>query len=298
MLSFGYLLLPRKLLFQQSPVDLIIDEAKKSPITVEKLRNNISMLQGSGGNIGVFNGRDGMLMIDAGIDVSKAKIKAALAGISDRPLKYLVNTHWHFDHTSGNQWLHKEGATLIAHANTRKNLSRSIRVQEWHHTFPPSPAAALPKVTFEDEYTLTFNDTPVKLEYMPGAHTDSDITVHFGSADILFTGDIWWNGYYPFIDADTKGNIKGIINAVNVSLEKVTDNSIIIPGHGGRGNKKQLTAYRDMLVDITEKISTLKKQGKTLEEIVAIKPTKAYDAQYGNFVINGDWFAKLVYQGL
>ena len=298
MLSTGYLLLPQKFLFQQSPVDLIINEAIKSPITVEKLRNNISVLQGSGGNIGVFDGNDGKLMIDAGIDVSKAKLKSALAGISSTPLKYLINTHWHFDHASGNQWLHQEGATLIAHRNTRKNLSRSIRVEEWHHTFPPSPAGALPEKVFDDEYTMNFNNTAVKLKYMPGAHTDSDIYVHFEHADILFTGDIWWNGYYPFIDADTKGNIMGVIEAANVCLEKVSGNSIIIPGHGTRGNKKQLIAYRDMLVDITDKINTLKKQGKSLEETIAEKPTKPYDAQYGNFVLDGNWFTRLVYKGL
>ena len=298
MLSAGLLVSPRALFQQQSPVDIIINEAKKSSVTAEALRNNISLLQGSGGNIGVFTGSDGKLIIDAGIDVSKEKITKALAGISPAPIKYLVNTHWHFDHTSGNEWLHDNGATIVAHTNTRNNLSKEIRVREWDHTFPAVPAGALPTMLFNDMHSLDFNGIPIKMQYMANAHTDSDISIHFEDADILFVGDVWWNGYYPFIDADTKGNINGVIAAVNESLGKASNNTIIIPGHGPRGNKKQLESYRDMMVDITDKIRNLKQRGNSIGEVVRAKPTKAYDAKYGNLIINGDWFARLVYNGV
>jgi glyoxylase-like metal-dependent hydrolase (beta-lactamase superfamily II) len=296
-LAAGLLVSPR-LFAQESPVDIIIGEARKSPVTVHRLRNNISMLQGSGGNIGVFTGSDGKLMIDAGIDVSRMKIKDALKTISPAPVKYLVNTHWHFDHASGNQWLHQEGATIVAHRNTRKNLSRSIRVQEWRHTFPIAPKDALPTVVFDKEHTIHFNNQSIGLHYNGPAHTDSDICVHFGQEDVLFVGDSWWNGYYPFIDRNTHGLIGGMIAVSNANLAKVSNSTIIVPGHGPVGNKTQLTAYRDMLVTIAEKVKHLKQQGKTLKETVAAKPTGAFDAQYGQFLINGDWFTKLVYDSI
>lgn len=298
LLSAG-LFMPRTSFFlPESPVDIIINEAKKSPIIVENLRNNVSLLQGSGGNIGVFSGPDGKLMIDAGIDVSESKIKISLGKISPTPLKYLVNTHWHFDHTSGNEWLNKEGAVLVSHINTKKNLSKEIRVKEWNHTFSPAPKRARPAQTFESIHTIEFNNVPVRLEYFGNAHTDGDISVHFGNADILFLGDLWWNGYYPFIDADTGGNIKGLIAAIDGNLKLASSSTIIIPGHGPRGNKSQLEAYRDMLEAVSEKVENIKKQGKTLAETIASTPTKEYNSEYGNFLITGDWFTKLVYQSL
>jgi len=297
-LTAGLMIAPRMVFQQQSPVDIIINEASTSPVTVEVLRNNISLLLGSGGNIGVFTGADGKLLIDAGIDVSQKKITNALTGLSPEPIKCLVNTHWHFDHTSGNEWLHKEGATIVAHTNTKNNLSREIRVREWNHTFPAAPAGALPTRVFKDKHTMDFNGISIKMQHMPNAHTDSDISLHFENADVLFVGDVWWNGYYPFIDADTKGNINGVIAAVNANLKKATAETIIIPGHGPRGNKKELEAYGEMLNTITDKIKTLKNRGNTISEVVAAKPTKVYDEKYGNLIVNGDWFARLVYNGV
>jgi hypothetical protein len=138
-LTAGFFLPSLKAFEDTSPVTTIINEAAKSPITVQKLRSNISMLEGSGGNIIVFAGREGKLMVDAGIDVSKEKMKKVLAGISDQPVKYLINTHWHFDHASGNEWVHGSGATIIAHGNTKKNLAKKIRVEDWNYTFPQRP---------------------------------------------------------------------------------------------------------------------------------------------------------------
>lgn len=295
LVAAGALIFPKSLLRQDSPVHLIINEAKKSPVTIEKITDKISLLQGSGGNIGVLNTAEGKLMIEAGIDVSRAKIKEALAKISDKPLRHLINTHWHFDHTSGNEWLQQEGATITAHINTKQNLSRQIRVKEWNYTFPPAAKNALPVQTFEKEHQLNFGGTSIRLHHFGPAHTDSDIFVFFEKENVLFTGDVWWNGYYPFIDADTKGNINGMITAVKTCLAKVNDNTIIIPGHGPKGNKQQLEKFRDMLTTISDRVKSSKKSGKSLEQVVAAKPTKEFDAIFGNFVINGDWFTRLVY---
>jgi glyoxylase-like metal-dependent hydrolase (beta-lactamase superfamily II) len=298
LLSAGFFVSPSKLFDETSPVTIIINEAAKGPVNMKKLRNNISMLEGSGGNIAVFTGRDGKLLVDGGIDVSKEKMKKVLSGISKEPVKYLINTHWHFDHASGNEWLHEAGATIMAHGNTKKNLSKQIRVEDWKYTFPPAPKGALPTITFEKERTLQMNGETIQMHYYGPAHTDSDISVYFENADVLHVADTWWNGYYPFIDYDTKGNIDGMLKAANANVNLATDKTIIIPGHGPVGNKAQLTEYRDMLVEVKTKIEAMKKQGKSLKEVVASKPTKSYDAKWGNFVINGDFFTNLVYRSV
>jgi glyoxylase-like metal-dependent hydrolase (beta-lactamase superfamily II) len=297
-LSAGFFISAKSFFEDPSPVNVIINEAEKSPVILQKLRNNISMLEGSGGNMAVFTGKEGKLMIDAGIDVSKEKIKKVLTGISQEPVKYLINTHWHFDHASGNEWVHNEGATIMAHANTKKNLAKQIRVEDWRYTFPPSPKGALPTIVFEKEHTLKMNGETIKLNYYGPAHTDSDISVHFQNADVLHVGDTWWNGYYPFIDYNTKGNIDGMLRAANTNVNLATDKTIIIPGHGPVGNKAQLIEYRDMLLEVKNKIGAMKKRGQSLQEVIAGKPTKTYDAKWGNFVINGDFFTSLVYRSV
>jgi len=279
-------------------VSLIRNEAATAKITVQPLRGNVSVLRGSGGNIAVLSGHDGKLLVDAGIAVSRPKITDALTNISLDPIKHLINTHWHFDHTDGNEWLHSVGATILAHQNTRKRLSTTQRVEDWSYTFPPSPAGAIPTLVFQTNRTLYLNGTTIVLEYYAPAHTDCDISVNFLDAEILHVGDTWWNGFYPFIDYSTGGDINGMINATEVNLAKATDKTIIVPGHGPVGDKSQLAEYHQMLVAIRDKVAFLKKQGKSLEEIVAAKPTAAYDAKWGGFVITPSFFAELVYSGV
>jgi glyoxylase-like metal-dependent hydrolase (beta-lactamase superfamily II) len=303
MLTAGFLVSPWRLsssnfFDETSIVTTMINEAAKSPVTVQKLRNNLNVLEGSGGNIIVFTGREGKLLIDAGIDVSEAKIKKVLAGLGNQPIKYLINSHWHFDHSSGNEWVHQAGATIVAHENTKKNMSKKVRVEDWNYTFPPSPKGALPTIVFEKERTLQMNGETIKLNYYGPAHTDSDISVHFENADVLHLADTWWNGFYPFIDISTGGSIAGMLRAANAYVDQVSNKTIIVPGHGLVGNKAQLIQYRDMLVAIKTKIETLKKQGQTLQEVVANKPTKSYDAKWGNYAINGDFFTNLVYRSV
>ena len=294
-LTAGMIFAPREIFAQTSPVTTIIAAAAKDPVTVQALRGNIHVLQGSGGNIAVFNGPDGKLMVDAGISVSQKKILAALSGISAEPLKYLIDTHWHFDHADGNEWLHNAGATIIAHENTKKNLSKSITVRDWNYTFKPHTKAGLPTVLFQKEHILKFNGSEIKMNYYPPAHTDSDISVYFPEADILHVADTWWNPYYPFIDHNSGGNLNGMINACNHNIAVTTDKTIIIPGHGAVGNRNELIGFRDMIVAIRGNVSKLKKSGMSLKDTIAAKPTKAFDAKFGNFVLDGAFFTKLVY---
>ena len=292
---------PRSLFAQGSGdgiVGLIRKDAATARITVQPLRRNVSVLMGSGGNIAVFSGRDGKLLVDAGITASRPRIIEALAAISPAPIKQLINTHWHFDHTDGNAWLNSAGANILAHENTRKHLSMDTRVEGWDFTFPTSPAAALPTTVFATECDLYFNDAAVHLKRYAPAHTDSDISVHFADADILHVADTWWNGYYPFIDYSTGGSINGMIQATEANLARVTDKTIIIPGHGPVGNRAALAEYRDMLAAIRDNVAALKKQGKSVSEAAAAKPTAAYDAKWGGFVIKPDAFTELVYAGV
>jgi len=295
----GVYLAPRRLFAgDESPVNIIRNDAATAKITVTKLRGNISVLEGSGGNIAVLTGKEGKLLVDAGITASRPRIKEALDAISSDPIKRLVNTHWHFDHTDGNEWLHSEGAEIIAHENTRKHLSQTTRVDGWNFTFPPSPAGALPAKVIKKEHKLHLNGETIALRHYPPAHTDSDISVEFEHANILHVGDTWWNGYYPFIDANTGGSIDGMIRASEANIAKVTNETIVIPGHGPVGDKSGLIAFRDMLVGVRRKVAVLKQSGQSLPEVIAAKPTAEFDAQWGGFVIDGKTFTQLVYAGV
>ena len=279
-------------------VNLARREAARAEIIVRPIRENINVLMGSGGNITVFSGRDGKLLVDAGIPASRTKITSALDAMGPAPLRFLVNTHWHFDHTDGNQWVHAAGAAVIAHENTRKHLSSITRVADWNFTFPPLPENALPTEVVQTGRKLDLNGIAIVLEYYGPCHTDGDISAMFVDADVLATGDTWWNGYYPFIDYSTGGSIDGMIRATEINLSKATDKTVLVPGHGPTGDRSQLIAYRDMLVAMREKVGTMKEQGMSLDEVVSAKPSAAFDPVWGGYLIDGSFFTRLVYAGV
>ncbi|MCW6511710.1 MBL fold metallo-hydrolase [Lichenifustis flavocetrariae] len=273
--------------------------AVTTPITIHRLRGNIAVLEGSGGNVAVLSGRDGKVLIDAGIAVSRPQVATALAALGPEPVTHLINTHWHFDHANGNEWLHELGPAILAHENTRKHLLTMQRVEDWSYDFQPLSPAALPTELFADERTLSLNDTTIVLKYYGPAHTDSDISVFFREPDVLHTGDTFWNGIYPFIDYSTGGSIDGSIRAAEADLAMTTVKTIIIPGHGSPvSNRAELQAFRDMLVGARASVAALKKSGHSLEAIVAAKPTAPYDGKWGTFVIGPALFTKLVYEGV
>jgi len=280
----------------ESPVITIRKAAATAKINIHKLRGNVSVLEGSGGNITMLTGRDGKVLVDAGI--SRPQVKDALASLGEEPVSHLINTHWHFDHTDGNEWLHSVGAEISAHENTRKHLSNTTRVEDWDFTFPPAPPGALPSKLITVDETLHLNGTTLVLRRYGSSHTDSDISVEFREANVIAVADTLWNGHYPFIDYSTGGSIDGMIRAAEANVANTNDETIVIPGHGPIGNRSQLIEFHDMLAAIREKIANLKKQGKSLDEAVAAKPTAAYDAKWGGFVIDGDFFTRLVYAGV
>jgi glyoxylase-like metal-dependent hydrolase (beta-lactamase superfamily II) len=279
-------------------VPTMIHAAGTTAISIHPLRRNIAVLEGSGGNIAVLSGEDGKLLVDAGFSVSRPRISAALDSISQDPIRHLINSHWHTDHTDGNGWLHAAGATITAQENTRKHLSMMTRVAGWDWDFPAQPAGALPTRTFDTRHEMHCNHTNIVLEGYGQAHTDSDISVRFVEADILLVADTWWNGVYPFIDYSTGGSIDGQIRAAQRNVDAVTPDTIVVPGHGPIGNKAALIEFRDMLMAIREKVAGLKKQGMTVFEVIAAKPTAAFDAKWGQFLITPSAFTGLVYQGV
>jgi glyoxylase-like metal-dependent hydrolase (beta-lactamase superfamily II) len=297
---FAAWLTPRQAFAQaRGIVTLIKDSAASSPIVSHKLRNNSSVLEGSGGNIAVLTGPDGKVLIDVGIGISRAQITKALADLGADPITHLINTHWHFDHADGNAWLNARGAKIIAHENTRKPLSEVQRVEDWDYKFLPLPANGIPTEVFADERSLKLNGAAVRLKYYGAAHTDGDISVTFDEADILHVGDTYWNGIYPFIDYSTGGSIDGTIRATQANLAAATDRTIIIPGHRRPvSNRAELKDYHDMLVTIRDNVATLKRQGRSLKDIVAANPTAAFDSKWGDFVIDPGFFTKLVYEGV
>ncbi len=280
-------------------VSLIKDSAAISPIVTHKLRNNISVLEGSGGNIAVLTGPDGKVLVDAGIGVSRPQLTQALAGLGPEPVTHLINTHWHFDHTSGNAWLNSVGAKIIAQENTLGFLQHAQRVEDWDYNFVSPPANGLPSEVFASEHSLKLNGQSMNLRHYNPAHTDSDISVTFGEADIVHVGDTFWNGVYPFIDYSTGGSIDGMIAASDANLAATTDSAIIIPGHGAPvSNRAELQAFRDMLVGVRDNVAALKREGRSGDETVAAKPTAPFDARFGGWVIDPGFFTRLVYEGV
>lgn len=279
-------------------VSLMRKQAATAKITTQSLRGGVSVLMGAGGNIAVLSGRDGQVLVDAGLSTARRQVTEALSAVSADPVRYLINTHWHFDHTDGNEWLHSEGALIVAQENTHKRLATNTRVEGWQFTFPPSPAGALPVIDFKNSLRLHLNNTTLLLEAFGPAHTDSDLLVEFTEADTIHIGDIWWNGHYPFIDYSTGGSIDGTIRAVETTLTRVKDTTIIIPGHGPVGDRAQLSEFRDMLTTVRQRVATLKKQGKTLEACIAEKPTLEFDPKFGHFLMAPADFVGLVYAGV
>src|SRR5579864_4384487 len=291
-------LAPARLFSQQGLVEMALKESATTKITVQTLRRNISVLLGPGGNIAVLTGPDGKLLVDAEVVTARSNVAAALANINADPIKQLINTHWHFDHTGGNEWVHQAGASILAHENTRKHLSVDTRVEGWVYTFPAAPAGAIPTTVFEDEHTVHANGSTLALKHYSPAHTDSDISVHFTEADVLHTGDTLWNRNYPFVDYSTGGSIDGQIRAAEWNVKKASATTVVIPGHGAVGGKADLMLFRDVLVEAREKVAKLKKQGRTLEEVITAKPTAPYDAEWGQSFQSPKSFLGWVYQGV
>lgn len=245
-------------------------------IKTEKIAAGIYMMQGAGGNLGVMTGPDGVLLIDDSFAPLTDKIKAAIAKVSDKPVRFLMNTHYHGDHVGGNENFGKLGVTIVAHDNVWARMS----VPQPQRSQPAYPKEALPVIAFNDQLTFHMNGDTVEVTHLPPAHTDGDAILHFQKANVVHTGDCFFNGRYPVIDPAAGGSIDGMIAATEKILSMVNDQTRIIPGHGPLSDKAGLKAFHDMLVTVRDKVRPLVAAGKTKEEIVAAKPTAEFDPKW------------------
>jgi glyoxylase-like metal-dependent hydrolase (beta-lactamase superfamily II) len=258
----------------------------------------VHMLVGSGGNIGVSSGSDGVLIIDDQYAPLTEKIRAAVSAISKDPLRFVVNTHWHGDHTGGNENLGGAGALIVAHENVRRRMSTEQVSEFFKRTTPASPKVALPVVTFTEDVSFHVNGDELHVFHVDPAHTDGDSIVHWKNANVFHMGDLFFSGGFPFIDLDSGGSVDGVIAAAERVAALANDASKIIPGHGPLSTKKDLVAYRDMLKEIRSRIQTQITAGKSLDEIVASGPTKDWDDTLGKGFVNGQRLTDTVYRSL
>jgi glyoxylase-like metal-dependent hydrolase (beta-lactamase superfamily II) len=254
------------------------------------------MLTGDGGNIGVSVGEDGALLVDSQFAELYEKITAAIAAIKDVPIRYVLNTNWHYDHVSGNKPLAEGGAIIIAQTDTRKRMI----TEQYHPMFdlkiPPYPEAALPTMTFAKSITLHFNGGDIHAFHIKNAHSDSDIVIHFKNANVLHTGDIIFSSGFPFIDIPHGGSVEGMIKAADYILDMIDDDTKLIPGHGPLSDRAGLKEYQDMLITVRDRIKKEMGEGKTLEAIIASQPTRGFEKEGTG--VEAEMFVKIIYNDL
>jgi cyclase len=267
-----------------------------APIVTTRLTDNLSMLSGPGGNVVVLNGPDGKLVVDSFVQPAWPALKKLLDAMGRSPVKLVIDTHWHFDHTDNNHQFRNTGAAILAQVNTTKRMSQTHDVLGMH--FTPSPAAALPTQTFVDVHKQRMNGERIEAGRIPPAHTDTDAYVLFTRANALHMGDVFFHGVYPFIDAATGGSINGQIAGATLGLKLADKATKIVPGHGAVTNKAALTAYRDMLVTVRDRVQKLKAGGRSLAEVTAAKPTADLDATWGKGFMTPSDFVAIVYHTL
>jgi glyoxylase-like metal-dependent hydrolase (beta-lactamase superfamily II) len=270
----------------------------KVEIKTTDLGHNTYMLEGMGGNITVAVGDDGIIVVDGEFAPLHDKIKAAIEAVSKQPIKYLINTHFHGDHTGGNGPFAKDGVVIVAHDNVAKRLAAGTTNGLTGNKTPPAAPEAVPTKTYKSgSLTIKVKGRSALLRHIDNAHTDGDTYVYFKDANVLSTGDIFTRNY-PNIDFANGGNIKGMIAGANTYLKVANDNTKIVPGHGPLATKADLMAYRDMLVTAQDRIAKLVKEGKTEDEVLAAKPLADLDAKWAANEQSAKNFVRVVYNSL
>ncbi len=277
-------------------MDAMRAAAAKAVITPQALRGGASFLRGPFGNILVLVQPDGVVVVDSGLREARPQIQAAIATLSPQVPGSLINTHWHIDHTDGNEWMQARGAVITAQRNTARRLSTPQETAAMHQVAPAAPVSARPTDVFDTEAHKHMGSVNLALTYYGPAHTDGDISIHLLEPDVMHVGDIWYNGFYPLIDYSSGGNIDGMIKAAETTLKRVTASTMIVPGHGPLGTREQLEGWLEMMTGVRETVAALKRQGKTLEEVVQSRPTAKYDGKFIARAIPTDVFVACVYQ--
>ncbi len=267
-------------------------------IKVIKVVDGVYMLKGQGGNIGVSAGKDSTFVIDDQFAPLTEKIQEAIREVTSHPVEFVVNTHWHGDHTGGNENLGKAGALIVAHENVRTRMSVQQFMEAFNTSVPASPKEALPVVTFGEGVTFHLNGDEIRVFHVDPAHTDGDSVIHFKHANVFHLGDLFFNGSYPFIDLDSGGSLTGILAGIDGVLAIANDESRIIPGHGDLATKKELKDYREVLGTARGRVGRLLAEGKSLEQVLAARPMAEFDDAWGAGFINPTSFLSTVYKSL
>ena len=279
---------------------LYAQEQAEVQVGAERLTEKLYMLWDSGGkgNTVILTGDDGVLMIDTKVEESIDKLLAKITELSEKPIRFAILTHWHFDHVGGNEKVAKTGATIIAHENVRKHMGIEHDMKILNTKVPPSPEIARPLVTFKKEITFHLNGEDVKVFHLEPGHTDGDSVIYFKNANVIHMGDLYFEGLYPYIGIYSGGSINGMIKVINQILPMIDENTKVVPGHGPVSNKARLQKYVSTLTTIRDNVSRLMKEGNTMDQVIAAKPTQAFDKKWGKGFLSPDQFAKLVYMDL
>lgn len=262
------------------------------------LSPTVTMIKGRGGNIAVSAGEDGVFIIDDQLEPLTGQLVAAIRAVSDQPIRFVINTHYHGDHVGGNEQIGKAGAVIIAHDNIRERMTTDQFNHFFNDTTPAWPKGALPVVTFNDQVSLHLNGESVTAYHVPRGHTDGDSIVYFSGSNVLHMGDVFFNGRYPYIDLDGGGTVQGMISAVEKGLELCDGETRVIAGHGPLSDKAGLQEYRDFLVTVRDRVQALIDQGMSLEQAIAARPTAEWDDILGEVWITGDQLVTFVYNSL
>lgn len=298
LLVLGVFAPPNPLLAVQNDIQVQLD--------VTPVRGNIHMISGAGGNVAAFFGEDGVLLVDAGLAVVASQTLSTIRGLAtsepgDPSVRYIVNTHWHYDHTGGNEVFAAAGATITAHENVLRLVSSDQVLAAFNNTpVPAAPASARPRLTFTERVNLNWNGDLIHIAHIANAHSNGDAIVHFRDADVVHTGDIFFNGLYPYIDVDFGGHIGGMVEAVEEILAHTNETTLFIPGHGPLATREDLIDYRSMLTTVHGRVQEMIDEGKTREEIIEAKPTADLDAAWSKTGTSADpdnWVG-LVYDGM
>lgn len=268
-------------------------------ITPLKLADGLWMLTGAGGNLLVCAGPDGALLVDAQYGPLAAKIRTVVDSLGGgRPLRFVLNTHYHGDHVSGDSAMAAAGATIVAHANVRRRMSVDRFNETFGSTTQASPARALPVLTFSDSLTFHLNGHEVRVVHLPPGHTDGDVVIWVPAANVLHTGDLLFNGTYPVIDVSAGGSIGGMIRSLDILLPIVGPAMKVVPGHGPLADRAALLRFRGMLLSVRDRVAKLVKEGRTLEQVLAAKPLADLDRVWGTGFMKPDAFLQVVYRDL
>lgn len=289
------------LLFTLTSIASFVNAQMDENVTISttKLTNNTYMLKGSGGNIIVSVGQDGVFMVDDQFAPLTEKIKQAISNITDQPVKFVINTHWHSDHTGGNENFGELGAIIISHDNVKKRLSTEQFSEFFNRTVPPLSEKGLPIITFSDNMTISQNSDEIKVIHMDNGHTDGDSVVYFTKSNVIHVGDDFTDKSYPIIDISSGGSIDGLISSLQTILALIDDETKVISGHTEISNKAKVNDLANMLIDVRQNVSQMIGDGKSLEEIIAAQPTSNYDEiYYEHSIIKPEDFVTHIYQSL